>query len=1268
MLLQRSKLAAQRTERPYLAPRWFLLLLGGLIVVALIMIYPEKSLVQNLADAPSSELSSAYLANLLRTDPDNPRLRLLQASQALEHGDLGALRDVLGPTLDAEDPALRREARWLLWRAAEQTYKGLPLADNVRRLLMRQQMIRQLSELSGEDWPIERQVEIASQAFVLGEPEVGLALYRQAASRSRTTEESAERLAKGARTALDQGQYRSSAELYRLARRKTTDPAQAKAYFLAAARALQSGNLPGDALAMAEQDIGDLAEDREALFFIVQLARAAGHPEVADRYVRRLLRLSLLRQLQQLRLAAAHGGALPQKVALHAEGPQLPFDDKVYTLGYEVFLENRKLEDAWKVAASAVRQVPDDTAWRERLAKVAEWTGRPDMALEQWWQLARRTQRDDAWQSVLRLAPGLLNDAALIDALQYQLAKQPGDLRLLRELVATWERQGEPRAALDYLAHYYRRHGQPQVLAMTAELADRGADPDLALRTWQRLFELPGEATPSRLLKAASLALLQGDHGQALRWLELARSDDIPHNEEERAILRLTGQLATLEQRDETAIRALTRLSQSELAEETDFDALVSLLNDASPLEAARVAVRAWERFGQPRQLIVALGLYAGQERWEAIGNLLGRMAPTAAPPYNTLPELRRRADFLRLSGSYYQNTGHPREARRDLAAALVLLPASYELQTAMLWLLIDGNDAAGLRRFIARHEADWRDDPSMHDGLAAAYLALARPKIALERYLTPHLDEHRKDFLWLMNYADALEQNQQSDRAWRLRRHLLESEWQSLKAVAANRPENLSTLGKDWLRAGNPERSRRLARARLVLSQGSGDWGLEILRELLRLDRDADNNYSDAAVETAIGWWQGVGEYSAERGYLWQQYARSRGKAANRPLWAEISVALADNDTAALRPLLEQDDERLPRHDRINAALRLGDTRLAQSDAFATLDDQSDDDQLHTQLVETLLAFSDHADTELAHRQLAVIDEELIAAAGHFALTPKLALAIRFGSLPRSDRDTTIIRNVPGETFAGLQIDWAHDSGETTVLAEKRHSLSDYTPLQIEHEHRIDNRLSLRVALGQHLVSQESIALRVAGMKDRLAFNLNYQPTRVDRIGFEQLVERYMVQTGSPVGSGTHSTFTFDHALRQDNRDLEIGAFWSTHRFNREPAYSDPALAPLLPIGVAGVGDLQASFFLPDNFDFYGLRLTTDMRYEEQYTRALRPYGSIASTWHSQFGAGYDVRLGLAGSLFGSDHFSLTWGQTKAGLQTGDLTRELTFNYRLHY
>ena len=108
------------------------------------------------------------------------------------------------------------------------------------------------------------------------------------------------------------------------ASQKSSNPSQARAYFLSALRTLQSGNRLPEALTMAEQNIGSRADDRETLFFVTRLARAAGRPDVADRYVRRLLRLSLLRQLEEVRLAAAHGGALPQKVSLRAGGPQLP--------------------------------------------------------------------------------------------------------------------------------------------------------------------------------------------------------------------------------------------------------------------------------------------------------------------------------------------------------------------------------------------------------------------------------------------------------------------------------------------------------------------------------------------------------------------------------------------------------------------------------------------------------------------------------------------------------------------------------------------------------------------------------------------------------------------------------------------------------------------------------------------------------------------------------------------------------------------------------
>ncbi len=1273
MLLQRLQLAAQRAERPYLAPFWLLLLLSGLVAFALIAIYPQKDLIKRLSESPESELSRDYLINLLRTNPDNPELRLLLARQELAQGKFANVRATLQPTLNATDPDLRKEALWLLWQTAAKEYSLLPTKDKTAEY--RHQLAQQLRALMSETWPEERLIQIAGMAFAVGEPALAISLHQQLAQNSPNSVATADRLIKVAADTLASGNYRESAELLFLARRKTTDPAQAKRCFLNALRTLQSGNLLNEAMAAAEREIEPLSNDSETLLFLTQLARSAGRPDLADRYVRQLLRLSLLRQLEQIRLAAAHGGALPQKAAWSAvdrsNGPQLAFDDKIYTLGYEVFLENGKLDDAWKVAASAVRQAPDDMAWRERLAKVAEWTHRPEMALDNWLLLARQTQRDEAWQAVLRLAPGLFNDSALSAALQYELTRKPGNLQLLRELVAAWERQGEPRPAIDFLIRQSHIIKQPlvqaQILEMLADLAERAGDTPLALESWRQLFAKPGGLTPARAVRATVLAITHGKNEQGLAWLEQARQQAIGNSEPNSEFWRLLGQLAQLEQREGLAIEAYTQLTNGPQAEENDLTTLQQMLLSTYPLEAAKVAVRSWERFDQPKHLLQALNIYAGQQQWTAIGALLSRLDPAPDAAKYSLLKLRRLPDFLRLSGLYYQHNGQLKLARRDLTAALTLTPNASDIQQSLLWLLIDSNDGAALRRLLGSQESRWSKDAALHDALGSAYLALSLPKVALDRYLTPHLAVHQNDFLWLMNYADALDQNQQGNRAWRMRRHLLSAEWQAASAAVDGKKDPIS-LRRNWLSAGNIDATRRLARSRLLITQRSGDTGLDALREMLRLDRDANQHYSNAAVESIIGWLQEAGEYTAERGYLWQQYSRSLSQQNKRPLWAEISVALAHQDKPVLGQLLDEAGERLPRYDRINAARNIGALRLAQSDAFDTQDTQSDDDPLHMQLADSLLEFSDHAGGAIARRDLGAISEQLAAAEWHLAINPKLSLDFELGRTLRQNRDESVIRNVPNEKFASLRLNWREADSQTTLLSEKRSSLTDYAPLQIEREQRIDDRLSLRLSLGQHLPSRESTALRVAGMKDRLALGLNYQATRVDRISLEQISERYELQTGSAIGRGQHTTISFAHALRQDSRDLEIDAFWSALRFNRESSYSDPAIVNLLPTSIASVSELTPGFFLPDSFTFYGLRLSTDLRYEKEYSRAIRPYASLSKTWHSELGPGYDLRFGLAGSLFGADHFSLTWGLGKAGIQTGGLNREIYLNYRIHY
>jgi hypothetical protein len=148
-----------------------------------------------------------------------------------------------------------------------------------------------------------------------------------------------------------------------------------------------------------------------------------------------------------------------------------------------------------------------------------------------------------------------------------------------------------------------------------------------------------------------------------------------------------------------------------------------------------------------------------------------------------------------------------------------------------------------------------------------------------------------------------------------------------------------------------------------------------------------------------------------------------SRSKRANRPLWAEITVALAEKDHAQVGQLLEQYDASLSRYDRINAATLTGDGRLAQSAAFETQHDQPDDDSLHLALTEQLLAFSDHAGLQLHSRRLDGIDERARRLSWHLALSPRWALDIDADHTRRSVNGRGFVQAPSSEHGLGLRL-----------------------------------------------------------------------------------------------------------------------------------------------------------------------------------------------------------------------------------------------------
>lgn len=1246
MLLRRSKQAASTPKRPQLAPLWVILPLAGMVALTLIIAFPQGDLVSHLIKAPDGPLTNAYLSNLLRVDPENPNLRLMLARNQMQTGELQLVAQTLAPALRSDQSKIREEAQWLLFRTDELRLSSMKLGPDRDRL--KTELRQLLKSMIQYDQSEDRLTQMARSAFNLGDIEFGIAIFEKLASNGKKPSPSL--YGETGKEALSQSEYRTSARFFLLAARQSDSLEEERKYFLSALASFASGELLAEGVGIAADYLAQsarLMEDNEILIKMVESSRAARRPDLADRYARQLLRLALLEQWRRTEWQLAHFGAVPHRTALKDEslkgGPQLPFDDRIYTLGFEAFLDNRKIDDAWKVAASAVQQAPEHALWRERLAKVSEWSGRPQTALKNWLILARQSNSEEAWQGVLRLAPGLFDDIALRDALQHNLEKHPDDQKLIFELAALHERLGDPKSALRLLEKRQAALNRSELLRAMAETAERIGDDTLALNYWRSFLDHPAaKPTVADALRIAVLHLLQGQDKEALTLLE---SFSNKASEKDASFWRLVAVLARQQDRESAAINAYHHLLSGPDAEENDFDANYALLLESHPLEAAKVAASGWRRFGTPRLLFNALNAYASAGAFESMGQLLREIDPAR------LPDLRRDPTFLRHSARYLLSRGDLAAARAKLEYALTLEPENNETQQALLWVFIESGDGLGLRRALSSWEMQWKADPRLYDVLAAAYLGLSRPEIALKRYLDPQLPGRKTDFLWQMNYADALEQNGDVDRAWRLRQHLL--------AEAGRK-----TPRQHWLTGAEAGEMRRIARSRLVLSQRPGDASNAVMRELLRLDRTPEGKLSDNAAIVATAWLQSANQFSAERGWLWARFARS----ASRPMWAEITIALAEDNREEAGRLLERHGEALPRHDRVNAARLVGDLRMAQTAAFDTQTDVPADDTLHLQLTETLLAHSDHAGAQFEKRVSGGINENEQSARWHLAITPRLTLDLSLGRIGRESRTPDDSGIVPDERFRTALLTWQHPDGTTRFGVESRHSFASYQPLLIEHEQRIDNRLSLNAMLGHHLQSSESTGLRLGGMRDRAALGLSYKPTQRDQFSLEYALERYHLQTGTKVGSGRHWQVEWRHALRLAQPDLEASIFWSTHRYKYQDDINDPALMTLLPTNFDPTTQAVATYFLPENFRYYGIRLSTDTRYEREYTRGWRSYASIARTWNSVSGTGYELFAGLAGSILGADHLRLGWSMSRGGRGTEGLTRQFGLYYRLHY
>ncbi|MGF6770725.1 Tfp pilus assembly protein PilF [Paraburkholderia sp. GAS199] len=878
-------------ERQRLFSPALILVLGALTALMLVLAFPREKLEGRLLNGANADgLTIAYLEAWLRIDPDNTDVLSALTREYLKGQRIADAARVLERLQHSNDPAARQGALAIRVSIAQQRLYALKPNDPARPARLRE-LDAVLREAADYRWDNEQLAVLARQARGLNDSELAARYYRQLIQRDPA--HASGWLADLAQTELGSGHYAAAADAWFDAQKHAGNLEQRRTRFMAGVQALQAGNDPAAALQAANAHLGDLADDPDTLRYLANLALAAGRPDLAERYVKRLLKMSAVAphdgpasaDTTLVEYHGAHGVWLrpawyraPRKThdartAVWSRNADMnahsgrngvwraaPIDDTRIALRHEGFLRIAASLPAAPNAPSApatpAAANDDELAYRVFLANgdVANAQRIAQSALD-------KDPHSALWRGRLAQVAEWNHQPQVALQSYLALAQGGGDANAWQQVARLAPGLNDNAAMLAVTLHQSAQQpGNLKLIDAVVFSYEQLGDPDSGLRFLQSRMQ--GPQRRAVMERYAALADRKGDDELALRAYRDLEREFGPSsayglqiatllytrtqfdaalaamNEAKRAapntdtdFWRFYALLANTIQHPQEVNAGYRELIAGGKAQPDDYEAMTGFYSD-SPLDAGRLAEYAYRHGGPPRALPQALYNYQRARAWGRIRALLASLSPQErAAAEQSATFLLARADFERQTGSV-------EDAARDTRRAASIAPDNTEARAAYLWMLIDRGTDAELREAMRRYSADAEDDAPLWPPYAAASMRLGDGRAALH-YLHKQAGPTggpAQNPLWRLTYADALELNSRVDEAWRVRR----SVWLELARRARDPLQTaaLSAADQDDLRG------RYVALATLF---DSGDRSRAVLIEMLRADRNGDAQAASA-------------------------------------------------------------------------------------------------------------------------------------------------------------------------------------------------------------------------------------------------------------------------------------------------------------------------------------------------------------------------------------------------------------------------------------
>lgn len=1134
-------------------------------------------------------VSANYAELLLTAHPDDDHLRLQLVDLLIRLGDYTKARQ----HVDA----------WPKPQPELQAYYRLELdaliAAGGNDLIVQQALVERLQSFDHRKLPVAQLQSLAKLALTLQAPAFAATVFEEIAGRDPAQRTDA--LKSAAQWYLAGEQPARAADIYLQLKRDAQQPGERREYAQLAFNSLLSAGRDEQAAQVLADELPQLKNPQTDVAWLeqgVDVAVATKQFELAQR---------VLQQWHDLE----------------------PDNRKILVKEFHVRLSINDLAGAWETGQELVIDYPDDSELLEQMAKLGEWRGDNEAALDYWIHLLKLKEdpkiREHAW----RLASLQFDFARSIPLLAEIMQQRPLTDIELDALIYGHESRGTPAEAESWLRTYLRKYPGHRLawtrllqnLENTGQFAAKGK----LYKDYANRYKL----TTAELVDWASTEMKLFDEQAA--W-EVVKSDDASIDDPEYWHTRAA--LAWGLERDEDLRVSLEKLlSLKGKLTSGDESQLITLYRTSDPQRALKLMVDSWHRAQDPQRLVEALQLAQVLQEWDQVVALL-----EDAKKY---PEAYEQAQVLAVRGALAAEQGDATEAERLYLLGLSRYPDDNLFRERLTWLYVDQADTAKLKPLLTKWRANARHDRLLWLPFASASQLLGRDAEALAWYRL-YLKLSPNDWLVQAAYADALETSGYQDAAQRLR----------LKLLRSPEAENLQPSSQRyaiWLRLMSSSYSPQKAQQALLKWKDGSPSMKQLWFERLLARLDATNQQAQKDD--------------------WLAWARTQGLKVDR--YEQIQEALRSRNKAQVEILLASSD--LNPAQRAQALSRLGRTNEALETSLSALgDDQPDsvNEQLRRQAVEI------HEATP----QGALLSYQKQDFGGLSFDSPRLEIAHNLGDNWYADvemehgnykGDDVISSRIGDESNAALTLVRSVENGSWKLFADtSQRKDDDRNGLGLSRMWQLGDSHQIETGLDWHRKSDDSGLMRAFGQQDRAWVGGRHGLTARDQLSWEVAQRSFSTRTDKSLGNGHALKLELNHTLEfagpnwtvrsgvdyQKNNVKDRNLDYLSSDFNgpiRVPDVAPPEPGDPIELQTIASGDLLQS------------------RYGQLYVgtswRRGIPGALVRSkpqyTWLVDMTAGwqwtdqtfnYGINTGIGFEVLGDDELALTFGYQSAP-QGGD-------------